>query len=637
MWGRALGLLSRAVALRVTRLGFRRNRNGAGIALAGGMQLRRALFVLFLVPTLASAQEGTLNNFAPGETVTDDFHLSRPTDLGHLRFGARLTFDYANDPLVVEGSLGDRGSEQASAVEHQFNATVGLSLGLLDRLTVYAGIPVVLVNKGEDLDPIGFGAVEPDGPGAGDLYLGARARILGEDGDSFVLGAQLTAHLPTSGSSDLYRGEESFSIHPELLVQGQLGSVRVVANLGAQLRPESDGVANLEHGSELTFGLGIAAPLETFHDGASHLDIHAQIYGSSTFANFFDREATPLEATAGLKLHHRSGVVAGLAGGAGITRGFGSPDGRVIAMVGYQVPEDEPAATEDDDRDDDGIADADDECPDEPEDIDTFEDENGCPDPDNDADGIADGDDECPLEAETVNEVDDEDGCPDVVGDRDNDGIPDTTDACPTEPEDADGFEDDNGCPDPDNDGDGVLDADDQCRDVAGTAAAQGCPDRDGDGITDRVDNCPDEAGTAEHQGCTAPQRVVIQEGRLEILDKVFFRTNRDVIQRRSFALLDNVATILNNHPEIEHIRVEGHTDARGDHDYNVALSQRRAEAVVRYLVEHGVTESRLEAVGYGPDRPRVQDATTDEQHSENRRVEFNIVGEHAGVQEAAE
>lgn len=595
------------------------------------MQLRRALFLLLVTPAIAIAQEGTLNNFAPGETVTDDFHLSRPTDLGHLRFGARLTLDYANDPLVVEGSLGDRSTEQASAVEHQLNATVGLSLGLIDRITVYAGIPVVLVMNGEDLDPIGFGATEPDGAGAGDLYLGARARLLGDDGDSFVLGAQLTATLPTSGSSDLYRGDESLSVHPEILVQGQLGALRIVANVGAMLRPKSDGIANLEHGSELTFGLGIAAPLETFHDGASHLDIHAQLYGSSRFGDFFDREATPFEALAGLKLHHRSGVVAGLAGGAGITRGFGSPDGRFVAMVGWQVPEDEVEG----DRDADGLADGEDECPGEAEDMDGFEDEDGCPDTDNDADGIADADDECPLVPETVNEVDDEDGCPDTVGDADQDGIPDTADACQNEPEDVDGFEDEDGCPDPDNDGDGVLDGDDQCRDVAGSEAARGCPDRDGDGVGDRVDNCPDEAGTVEHHGCSAPQRVVIQAGRLEILDKVFFQTNRDVIQRRSFALLDNVVTILNNHAEIEHVRVEGHTDARGDHDYNVALSQRRAEAVVRYLVEHGVAEARLDAIGYGPDRPLVPDAASDEQHAQNRRVELTIVGSSTEVQPA--
>lgn len=65
------------------------------------------------------------------------------------------------------------------------------------------------------------------------------------------------------------------------------------------------------------------------------------------------------------------------------------------------------------DRDGDGIPDGEDQCPDDPEDLDNFEDSDGCPDPDNDQDGILDGDDECPNEPETYNGAEDEDGCPD--------------------------------------------------------------------------------------------------------------------------------------------------------------------------------------------------------------------------------
>ena len=68
------------------------------------------------------------------------------------------------------------------------------------------------------------------------------------------------------------------------------------------------------------------------------------------------------------------------------------------------------------DRDGDGITDANDRCPDEPEDRDGFQDADGCPDPDNDQDGIADVMDKCPNEPETKNGFQDDDGCPDVVG-----------------------------------------------------------------------------------------------------------------------------------------------------------------------------------------------------------------------------
>ena len=145
------------------------------------------------------------------------------------------------------------------------------------------------------------------------------------------------------------------------------------------------------------------------------------------------------------------------------------------------------------DQDADRIADADDECPRDPEDFDGFKDRDGCPDQDNDGDGIADPDDNCPLEAEDRDGHLDKDGCPD----RDNDGdtIPDAEDRCPNRPEDVDGNEDADGCPD-DDDGDGVPDADDQCNgrkeDHDGFEDGDGCPepDNDQDGYADVDDQC---------------------------------------------------------------------------------------------------------------------------------------------------
>ncbi|HDH96258.1 MAG TPA: hypothetical protein ENF73_00855, partial [Proteobacteria bacterium] len=85
------------------------------------------------------------------------------------------------------------------------------------------------------------------------------------------------------------------------------------------------------------------------------------------------------------------------------------------------------------DKDKDGVLDNADRCPDQPEDIDGFEDEDGCPDPDNDTDGIKDEFDRCPTDAEDKDGWQDEDGCPDP--DNDGDGIPDVKDAAPTLPE----------------------------------------------------------------------------------------------------------------------------------------------------------------------------------------------------------
>jgi outer membrane protein OmpA-like peptidoglycan-associated protein len=212
--------------------------------------------------------------------------------------------------------------------------------------------------------------------------------------------------------------------------------------------------------------------------------------------------------------------------------------------------------------------------------------------------------------------------------DTDGDGILDVDDACPTEPEDFNGFEDEDGCPDLDNDGDGILDVDDACPNEPGPPETNGCPepDRDGDGVPDRIDNCPDEPGTAANQGCQEPQLVLITKEQLKILEKVFFQLNSARILPSAFPLLDNIASVIQAHPEIEQIRIEGHTDRTGRLDFNMKLSRRRAASVVDYLVRKGVSKDRLVSEGFGPTRPIVPDAKTRADLAKNRRVEFHIV-----------
>jgi outer membrane protein OmpA-like peptidoglycan-associated protein len=601
----------------------------------------------------AAQPTATLDRFRAAPTPEDALHLSRPNDLGHLRYGAHLTLDYGLNPLVYEETLGDTSTESLAVVEHQLTGTIGLSLGLFDRLVIFGGVPVALVMQGADVSSLSpLGIAPAGGAGIGDAYVGARVRLFGEASEIFALGLQATVTFPTadlSGDAN-YRGDGTVTFRPDLVAELRPGiaGLRIVGNVGARIREEIRAdLSNLGFGHELTYGLGLSLPVwvdgpETSADGTAavddatrtRLEVLAQIYGDSAFDRIGQREGTALEATAGLRFFHESGVHVALAGGPGLNRGFGSPDLRLVAMLGFASP----AARAPIDSDGDGLLDPNDACPAEPEDVDTFEDEDGCPDPDNDGDGILDGSDACVMEPETVNGHADDDGCPDEIPDTDGDGLRDDVDRCPAEPEDVDTFEDEDGCPDPDNDGDGILDAADRCPLEPGVAVMQGCPDpdRDTDTVVDRLDNCPDEPGTVENQGCAAAQRVTIEEGRLEILESVFFRTNAAEILPRSFPLLENVATVINAHPEITRLIVEGHTDARGRREANITLSQRRAEAVVRFLVEHGVAAERLEARGYGPDRPRIPDASTPDQHAQNRRVEFHIPGGAEGIENRA-
>jgi outer membrane protein OmpA-like peptidoglycan-associated protein len=273
------------------------------------------------------------------------------------------------------------------------------------------------------------------------------------------------------------------------------------------------------------------------------------------------------------------------------------------------------------DRDGDGILDADDKCPEQPEDRDGFEDNDGCPDGDNDQDGIADGADKCPNQAEDKDGFQDEDGCPDP--DDDGDGIIDANDKCPKEPEDRDGFEDDDGCPEADNDKDGVVDSDDKCPNVAGPKESWGCPDRDGDGTDDQHDQCPDVPGPLEQKGCPVYKAVKVTKDKLEISQKIFFAFDKSKILPKSFPLLEEVAKVLKDYPALK-VRVEGHTDSQGKLKHNMELSQGRANSVRDFLIKKGVKADRLEAKGFGPEHPIDNNATV-EGREHNRRVEFVI------------
>ena len=126
---------------------------------------------------------------------------------------------------------------------------------------------------------------------------------------------------------------------------------------------------------------------------------------------------------------------------------------------------------------------------------------------------------------------------------------------------------------------------------------------------------------TAEPDG--APVRIVGDQ--IVILERVEFATGRDSIDPSSIALLEQVSKVLRDHPEIARVGVDGHTDDVGAEAANIALSQRRAVAVVRWMTDHGIDARRLEARGFGPRQP-IGDNATPKGRRDNRRVEFQIL-----------
>jgi outer membrane protein OmpA-like peptidoglycan-associated protein len=213
------------------------------------------------------------------------------------------------------------------------------------------------------------------------------------------------------------------------------------------------------------------------------------------------------------------------------------------------------------------------------------------------------------------------DGCP--ILDTDKDGIPDGTDNCVLVAGVAP-----TGCP-PDADADGVFDRDDQCPNDKGPPP-QGCPadqDLDHDGIVDANDKCPKEAenknGFDDADGCPdlIPDDVKAFTG---VIQGITFEHNKATIHPASKPALDHAAGLLK---EFESLRVEisGHTDNTGSGDKNVKLSKDRADAVKAYLVEQGIADHRIETRGAGPNEPLDTNAT-EAGRGRNRRIEFKLL-----------
>jgi outer membrane protein OmpA-like peptidoglycan-associated protein len=118
---------------------------------------------------------------------------------------------------------------------------------------------------------------------------------------------------------------------------------------------------------------------------------------------------------------------------------------------------------------------------------------------------------------------------------------------------------------------------------------------------------------------------VVVKKKEIALRRQVSFATGSDEILPNSEPLLLEVADALLRNPDLELVEIQGHTDNSGDRDLNMRLSQRRAESVQRWLIQHGVEPTRLMAKGYGPTRP-IAPNITQHNRARNRRVQFRIV-----------
>jgi OOP family OmpA-OmpF porin len=141
-----------------------------------------------------------------------------------------------------------------------------------------------------------------------------------------------------------------------------------------------------------------------------------------------------------------------------------------------------------------------------------------------------------------------------------------------------------------------------------------GCPlDSDGDGVPDYLDQCPGtpKGAKVDSRGCW-------------VLRNLHFDLDKSEIKPESYPVLDEAVKVLKENPGLR-VEIEGHTDSQGSAAYNQGLSERRADAVMRYMTGKGIDSSRLSTKGFGLTRP-VADNATAEGRALNRRVELTPV-----------
>jgi outer membrane protein OmpA-like peptidoglycan-associated protein len=326
----------------------------------------------------AVTHDGWVNAEGSGTRSTAD-----PWELG-------LFLNYARNSLVAVDEDGDVSQQ---FVAGRMGVDFLASATLTRRFALGLGMPLYLLQEGDG---------DPSFAGLGDLRLVPKLTILDDRADGVGLALLGELRAPTH-TGDFAGGARNVTFVPRAALDHRFRSgVRIGFNAGVAIRERTD-FGNVAAGSEFLYAGALGY---RFGGNAGNTEIGVELSGGVGFSQT-DSEELPLEAFAFVR-HEPSQEWEIMAGpGVGVLPGYGVPIFRVFAGVRYR-----PTSH---DADQDGIADEDDQCPNDPEDLDGDADSDGCPeeDPDADRDGVADYQDECPGEKETINGSEDEDGCPD--------------------------------------------------------------------------------------------------------------------------------------------------------------------------------------------------------------------------------
>lgn len=573
--------------------------------------------VAFAPSAFAQQQTFHLDRLEVPGAPDDGVVLFRPVTEDKPTFYAQLGLGYSANPLRTSDITSNAAALQASSknvISTQISTYLSAGFELFHRLTLGATFPAAWIEAGHQPSyPIGIfsansapTAFSTTGPALGDTRFDARVVVYRTD--SAAVGVQLSLFAPSgAGSSTNFGGDgTSFGWLPmitgEWTPPGLPIPLTFVANTGIAIRHDNsindpvghNGVpSGLGVGDEWRWAVGALMPLffQRFRLGVT-------IFGQTGIKNdsivgntIFTSQNTPVEWNAEARMRlpsffGKSKWYAGASVGTRLSSGYGAPDFRLVALIGMDLPIESPREPSPEIQVRQSIRTS---------------------MKDTDGDGIPDDVDACPLEPEDHKEPDPNDGCP--TNDRDGDGIPDKFDKCPDEPEDKDGVQDADGCPETDADHDGIPDVNDAC------PKEPGQPDPD-----------------PKKNGC--PKFIKLEGSSVRVLQQVHFQTASATILPDSFPMLQEIVALLKANVDIKRLRIEGHTDNRGNAAYNLDLSKRRAASVRQWLIDHGIVADRLESEGYGLTRP-IATNDSDEGRAQNRRVEFKILESGSGGNES--
>ncbi len=562
--------------------------------------------VVALAPCAARAQTATfyLDRLQIPGAPDDGMVMFRPVTQPDNVFYGQLGIGFQYAPLRTQTVIQDAATRKASGpnvIDTQLTIYGSAGFELFNRLVLSVNFPWNPYQSGQNPNyPSNFlrpgvptSQIDPaNGPTADDMRIDVRGVIWRTPNLRGAIGAGISLFAPT-GSASEFGGDGQTSFLFEVTAEYDFRPIVVMFNTGIHFNratiPLNDPVNHngLGVSDDWNWAVGAFLPLK---DGKYRLGVNvfAQtgIHADSNIGDtFFRPQNTPIE----WNVEGRMKFGATQHWWAGATLGslinplaYGSPDFRVVAAVGVYIPLPGSEATQTDRERRLAMREK-------------WRAEHG---EDSDGDGIPDDIDACPMEKGTK----DNDGCP-KLADRDGDGIPDIYDKCPDQPEDKDGIDDGDGCPETDADGDGIPDTEDAC------------PKQPGPRNSDPKKN-----------GC--PTTYTFEGTVIKFIQQVHFAIGSATILPESFPILQDAVNLIKVNPQLKRLAVEGHTDNTGAADLNRRLSQLRAESVMNWLVDHGIDKARLEAHGYGPDRPIDPHANNDlpEVRSRNRRVEFKIL-----------